>query len=82
MTRWILRPEIRKELREKLKQYHYVESELFPDVYRHIGYIQSNFLSNQTNNRTINKNNISEKSSRFIKTKRKLIQFKTMQTHL
>ncbi|HHO4730411.1 TPA: FRG domain-containing protein, partial [Staphylococcus aureus] len=33
LTSEYLRPEICKELREKLKQYHYVESELFPDVY-------------------------------------------------
>ncbi|HDH2426109.1 TPA: FRG domain-containing protein, partial [Staphylococcus aureus] len=32
LTSEYLRPEICKELREKLKQYHYVESELFPDV--------------------------------------------------
>lgn len=69
LTSEYLRPEICKELREKLKQYHYVESELFPDVYRHIGYIQSNFLSNQTNNRTINKNNISENLVDLLKLK-------------
>ncbi|PZH35313.1 FRG domain-containing protein [Staphylococcus aureus] len=69
LTSEYLRPEICKELREKLKQYHYVESELFPDVYRHIGYIQSNFLSNQTNNRTINKSNISENLVDLLKLK-------------
>ncbi|PZJ82499.1 FRG domain-containing protein, partial [Staphylococcus aureus] len=35
----------------------------------HIGYIQSNFLSNQTNKRTINKNNISENLVDLLKLK-------------
>ncbi|HHC9809291.1 TPA: FRG domain-containing protein, partial [Staphylococcus aureus] len=41
-----LYPSICKELKEKLSQYHYVENELFPDIYKHIGYIQNSFLSN------------------------------------
>lgn len=48
-----LYPEICKEIREKLRQYHYVENELFPDIYKHIGYIQNSFLSNNKNKDSI-----------------------------
>ncbi|WP_336832809.1 FRG domain-containing protein [Staphylococcus pseudoxylosus] len=41
----ILLDSIRYQIKSKLKEYHYIESELFPDLYKYIGYIQSGYDS-------------------------------------
>lgn len=46
-------PIIRNEIREKLKQFHYVENELFPDIYKHLNYIQNDFLNKNNNDNNI-----------------------------
>lgn len=41
----ILLDSIRYQIKSKLEEYHYIESELFPDLYKYIGYIQSGYDS-------------------------------------
>lgn len=38
---------IRYQIKSKLEEYHYIESELFPDLYKYIGYIQSGYDSDK-----------------------------------
>lgn len=38
---------IRFQIKSKLAEYFYIESELFPDLYKYIGYIQSGYESNE-----------------------------------
>ena len=43
-------PKIRDEIRDKLEQYHYIENDLFPDIYKHLSYVQNNFIQSNKNN--------------------------------
>ena len=38
---------IRYQIKQKLEEYHYKESELFPDLYKHIGYVQAGYEENK-----------------------------------
>ncbi|EGO2664874.1 FRG domain-containing protein [Enterococcus faecalis] len=55
---------IREEIKEKLGEYFYFESSLFPDLDRYISYIQSNYIGNVDKQKLQVANN-SEKSSEF-----------------
>ncbi|PTJ75043.1 hypothetical protein BUZ84_14075 [Mammaliicoccus sciuri] len=58
----ILLDSIRYQIKSKLSEYHYVESELFPDLYKYIGYIQAGYDS-EKNIKKPNLENLDNKST-------------------
>lgn len=52
-------PKIRDEIRDKLEQYHYIENDLFPDIYKHLSYVQNNFIQSNKNSSFKKENNLS-----------------------
>ncbi|PTJ04556.1 hypothetical protein BU046_08125, partial [Staphylococcus simulans] len=43
-----MRDSIRTQLKVKLEEFHYKERELFPDLYKHISYVQSSYTNKKT----------------------------------
>ncbi|MCD8906961.1 MULTISPECIES: FRG domain-containing protein [Staphylococcus] len=68
----ILLDSIRFQIKSKLSEYHYIESELFPDLYKYIGYIQSGYDSDKDIKKP-NLENIDDKSQNTKQNLRKLL---------
>ena len=72
----ILLDSIRYQIKSKLSEYHYVESELFPDLYKYIGYTQAEYDS-EKNIKKPNLENCDNKSANIKENLYNLLKNKT-----
>lgn len=72
----ILLDSIRYQIKSKLSEYQYVESELFPDLYKYIGYTQAEYDS-EKNIKKPNLENCDNKSANIKENLYNLLKNKT-----